>query len=161
AVPRDGRRKRSTPCADDAEVKRLCRMLGLGLLVVDPRLPSSRQVEVLVDPAPYRPRKDRARTARLLSEHARRTGDANIGGSTRVPIVTAYRQEALRCAALLHQQGAMAVKALRDTGQVPNAGKILQRDVYGWFQRVERGIYTLSEGGTKALEMFAHALAED
>ena len=29
----------------------------------------------------------------------------------------------------------------------PDASKILQRIVYGWFMRVERGVYALTDGG--------------
>jgi hypothetical protein len=75
------------------EVKKLCRRIGFGLIVV-----ARGQVEVLLDPLPYQPRKNRRRLGRLLGEHARRVGDPTRGGSTRQPIMTAYRQEALRCA---------------------------------------------------------------
>ena len=36
-------------------------------------------------------------------------------------------------------------------GGVPDAPKILLRNVYGWFVRVERGLYALSEAGSVAL----------
>jgi hypothetical protein len=131
------------------EVKKLCRRVGLGLIVV-----GKRRAEVLLDPLPYRPRKNARRVTRLLGEHARRIGDPNRGGSTRLPIMTAYRQEALRCASLLAAHGPMALKALRAAGDVPNAARILQDDVYGWFQRVERGVYTISADGLRGLERF-------
>jgi hypothetical protein len=41
------------------------------------------------------------------------------------PIVTAYRQEALRCALLIEKSGRGSPKALRETGVVPNAARIL------------------------------------
>lgn len=152
AVPKPGRRT-SGPSPADAKVRRLCRRLGLGLITVD-----GRSVEVLVDPVPYRPRKNRARAQRLLGEHARRVGDPNRGGSTRVPIVTAYRQDALRCARLLREHGPMTLAALRAAGAPADAARILQRDVYGWFQRVARGTYRLSTAGDRGLESFAPAL---
>jgi hypothetical protein len=34
---------------------------------------------------------------------------------------------------------------------VPEAGKILQSNVYGWFERVDRGVYGLTEAGREAL----------
>ena len=37
----------------------------------------------------------------------------------------------------------------------PRAATILQQDVYGWFERVERGVYTVSPAGRRGLEMFA------
>jgi len=132
-----------------AEVRRLCLRLGLGLLVV-----VRGRVEVVADPVPYVPRRDRRSTALLLGEHARRRGDPSMGGTTRRPVMTAYRQEALRCATLLEANGPMTLAALRAAGDVPAAAKILQRDVYGWFERRARGVYALSEGGRAGLDRF-------
>jgi len=134
------------------DVKKLCRRLGLGLLVVD------RRVEVVLDPVPYSPRQNRRRATLLLGEHARRIGDPNRGGATtRMPMVTAYRQEALRCAALLAAQGTMTLAAMRAAADVPNAGKILQKDYYGWFQRIDRGTYALTQAGQRGLARFLPA----
>jgi hypothetical protein len=33
----------------------------------------------------------------------------------------------------------------------PDAGRILLRNVYGWFERVEPGLYRLAEAGAAAL----------
>lgn len=134
------------------DMRKLCRRIGLGLLIVQ-----DGRVEVLLDPEPYKPRPNKKRAARLLGEHARRVGDPNRGGVTRLPIVTAYRQEALRCAALLQTHGPLTLAALRAKGDVPNAAKILQADHYGWFERVARGTYTLTPAGLAGLERFAVA----
>jgi hypothetical protein len=135
-------------------VRALCRRLGLGLMTVETSPP---RVDVLVDPEPYRPRKKTRRLSRLLGEHARRTGDPTRGGVTRTPIVTAYRQEALRCALLIRDGRRATLKALRETGAVPHAASILQRDVYGWFQRVSRATYALTERAARDLTRFAAA----
>jgi len=128
----------------DPRVRKLCRLLGFGLLGV---LASGR-VEVLVEPAPWRPRRDGKRRARLVSEHHRRRGDPAAGGSTRLPIMTAYRQQALACAASL-SAGPRRTAEVRAV--VPDASKILLRNVYGWFFRLERGVYGLTAEGTSAL----------
>jgi hypothetical protein len=130
------------------DVKRLCRHLGVGLMVV-----VGERVDILLDPAPYRPRKNTRRVGRLLGEHARRVGDPNRGGSsTKVPLMTAYRQEALRCAGLLAKNGPMKVAALKLAAEAPKAAAILSQDHYGWFERVERGIYGLTPKGRAGLE---------
>jgi hypothetical protein len=128
-----------------ADSRRLCRRVGLGLIVV-----ADGKAEVLEDPVPYRPRRDARRVGRLLREHARRVGDPATGGSTRVPIMTAYRQEAIRCLRLL-AGGPQPVRVLRATGTVPNAGRILVADYYGWFERVARGTYGLTPAGLAML----------
>ena len=151
-----GRRRRGSVLRRD--VRDLCRRLGLGLLTVAPGR-SAACVEVVVDPVPYRPRRRTASLTRLLGEHARRVGDPNRGGVTRTPIVTAYRQEALRCAMLIERGGRASLKALRETGLVPNASRILQRDVYGWFQRLERATYALTERARRDIGRFAASRA--
>ena len=65
--------------------------------------------------------------------------------------MTAYRQEAMRCAALL-AGGPLPLRAMRAAGDVPNAARILRDNVYGWFERVERGVYALTPLGRDGLE---------
>lgn len=136
----------------DRDIAKLCRRLGLGLIVV-----TGVRAEVVLDPGPYAPRKNKRQLHRLLGEHARRVGDPNRGGSsTRVPMITAYRQEAVRCAELL-RHGPMRLADMRAGADVPNAAKILQRDYYGWFERVERGTYTLTPTGRRHLDRYCGA----
>jgi hypothetical protein len=135
------------------DVLALCRRLGLGLLVV-----GARKVEAELDPAPYQPRKVAPRKAALLREFQRRAGDPSPGGSVRRPVITAYRQDVLRCAHLLSAEGATAVARIRATTGVERAARILQDDVYGWFTRESRGVYNLSAKGSGALITFADSL---
>lgn len=132
-------------------VKKLCRRLGLGLLVV-----TDARADIVIDPTPYRPRIDKRKAGRLLGEHRRRVGDPNVGGSAmRAPLMTAYRQEALRCAARLAESGPMRLAALRLAADAPRAASILRDDFYGWFERVERGVYALTPAGRAGLQRFA------
>jgi hypothetical protein len=133
----------------DRRVHKLCRLLGFGLLGVDPLRNS---VEVLAEPAAYKPRPNLGRRARLTKEHLQRRGDPTSGGSTRKPIMTAYRQRALACAEAL-RDGAGRPRTLKPIA--PDAGRILLRNVYGWFERVERGSYGLTPAGRDALMTFA------
>ena len=156
AVPRPDRRARGGPLAPERpEIRKLCRRLGLGLMLVGL---SRRTVEILEEPLPYRPRQAKSRALRLMDEFSRRVGDANIGGAVGVPLVTSYRQDALRCARALALYGPMRLNALRTAAGVPRAARILQRNVYGWFARIERGIYRLTPAGDLALSRFADAL---
>ena len=138
AVPRPPRTARGL-APEAPAVRRLCRRVGLGLIVV-----GRGTVAVVEEPVPYRPRQARQRAARLIAEFDRRAGDPNVGGSSRAPVVTAYRQDALRCASALAASGAMRLAELRAATGIADAARILQRDVYGWFARLRRGTYALS-----------------
>ncbi len=129
----------------DARYRNLCRRLGFGMLAVTSR----GDVEVIVKPPTSAPRRDPRKRSRLVAEHQRRMGDPAIGGSTRAPIMTAYRQQALACASAL-SGGPQRVRDLRK--DIPDAGKILLHNVYGWFDRTERGVYGLTEAGRAALK---------
>jgi len=137
----------------DRRVHRLCRMLGLGLLAVDA---ARDRIEVLAEPGPYRPRPDNERRRRLLGEHIRRRGDPSLGGSARRPIMTAYRQRALACAAGL-LAGPGRPRDLKEAAA--DAGRILLRNAYGWFERIAPGRYRLTGLGEAALRRWAEALA--
>ena len=156
AVPRppSHRRRLRGLAADSPDIRKLCRRLGLGLMLV-----GTRSVEILEEPVPYRPRPAKARALRLKDEFDRRIGDPNVGGTAGLPVVTAYRQDALRCARALAVCGPMRIAALRAATGVPGAARILQRNVYGWFTRLQRGTYTLNESGGRALTHFAVAVA--
>jgi hypothetical protein len=139
----------------DKRMRKLLRRLGLGLLLVHAPSARGQIVEAILDPAPYRPRANKKRTGRLLGEFARRVGDPNKGGSTtRVKLVTAYRQEALRMACVLQARGPQRPAVLRVDAEAPKAASILQADHYGWFERVARGIYALTPAGAAALNSF-------
>lgn len=128
----------------DARYRNLCRRLGFGMLAVA----NSGQVEVIVSPTTL-PRRDPKRRSRLITEHRKRQGDPALGGGTRAPIMTAYRQQALACASAL-SRGPRKVRELKP--DIPDAPKILLHNVYGWFDRIERGIYVLTDSGRAALK---------
>ncbi|WP_180573534.1 DUF2161 domain-containing phosphodiesterase [Agrobacterium vitis] len=128
----------------DKRYRDLCRRLGIGMLGVS----ANGDVSIIVGSVSPMPRTNPKRRSRLMREHQTRRGDPALGGSTRMPVMTAYRQNALACAAILVAEP-MRVGDVRKA--VPDAGKILLSNVYGWFERVERGVYGLTEAGNEAL----------
>lgn len=66
-----------------------------------------------------------------------------------MPVMTAYRQRALACAAAL-EAGPQRPRDIR--ALAADAAKILLDNVYGWFERVDRGVYALTEQGRLALQ---------
>jgi hypothetical protein len=142
AVPAGGKNK-----ALKANVK-LARRAGLGVMTVRLR---DGLIEVLADPGPYAARQSKKKKTRLLRAFDRLQGDPNAGGATRHGIVTGYRQDALRCARFLAVHGPSKGAQVKEWAEVPLATRIMADDHYGWFTRVERGVYALTDAGRKGL----------
>ncbi len=127
----------------------LARRLGIGLITV--RL-SDDLVQVHCDPGPYAPRKSKKRQASLLREFARRAGDPNEGGQGRSGLVTAYRQDALKLAVYLFEAGAsQGAVVARETG-VTQATRMMRDNHYGWFEKIDTGVYGLTLNGAAAVQ---------
>ncbi|AVH45085.1 DUF2161 domain-containing phosphodiesterase [Agrobacterium tumefaciens] len=129
----------------DRRYRDLCRRLGIGMLGIA----DTGEVSMIVGSISPMPRTNPKRRSRLMREHRKRRGDPTAGGSTRAPIMTAYRQQALGCALAL-SSGPMRVRQVRSS--IPDAGKILLANVYGWFERLDRGVYGLTPAGCEALQ---------
>ncbi len=131
----------------------LCRRLGLGLITVR----ADGAVEVQCDPGPYAPRKNKAKAGRMLREFDRLQGDPNSGGATRHGIVTAYRQDALKCAAHLAEHGACKGAEVAKSTGVAEATRLMRTNHYGWFDKVEKGVYALTDAGQEGLKHWAYS----
>lgn len=151
AVPRPGTRAQEEKLR---AIRPVLRRLELGLLVVDfGGAPPS--VAVAVQPQPIQRRRQAKARRALVQELAARSGDDNAGGSTRRPLVTVYREQALFIAAALQRVGPLAPKRLRELGTGPKTLSILRSDVYGWFERIGHALYGLKPKGAEALDRYA------
>ncbi len=136
------------------QIIKLLRMIGLGLITIDPDRKKG-NVNVLLDPSEYKPRKSKLRQERLLGEFAKRVGDPNLGGmDKRKGIMTAYRQRALAIAQFLQKQGPTKASHIAMTLCDSKARDIMYRDVYGWFDRVSLGVYDLSLRGKQEIPLW-------
>ncbi|NBD26132.1 DUF2161 family putative PD-(D/E)XK-type phosphodiesterase [Paenibacillus glycinis] len=142
------------------DLTELCRMLGIGFMTVTFFKTKPPVLEMLCHPGdpPMRGQR-RARQARLLTEFRERSGDYNTGGSNNRKLVTAYREKALRIAWAINRHGSLSPKAAAEQTEVARAAHFLQKDYYGWFQRVERGVYRLRPEGEAAVKQNADILA--
>lgn len=166
----------------------LCRRLRLGLLTVTFYKTKSPVVDVWCEPeslfrspptdvdivktaaetaanyaavSPERPGpRMRKAAARLLKEFEGRSGDFNVGGSTRRKLVTAYRERSLQCALALYCHGPSAPRNIREWTGCANAGAILRDNYYGWFDRVQKGVYRLTPAGEQALREYSEITSQ-
>jgi len=128
----------------DKRYRDLCRRLGIGMLGVS----DQGDVSIIVSSVSPMPRTNPKRKTRLVREHQRRRGDPTVGGGSKAPIMTAYRQQALICADAL-KDGPLRPRDIK--ALAPDAGRIMLSNVYGWFERMGKGVYRLTETGHQAI----------
>ena len=128
--------------------QKLARRLGIGLITV--RMATG-DVKIYVEPGPFKPRKSKKKRDQALKEFHDRIGDPNTGG-TKDQIMTVYRQDALRCLKMLSDNGPSKGAVVAAETSVANATALMANNHYGWFERVEKGIYGLTTDGEKAVE---------
>ncbi len=121
--------------------------LGLGLLTVY-QSPVRSVANLQLEPN-YSGRITRRKREALEKELRGRSLQPNLGG-TRGQVYTAYRETAVTIAYLLSERGPSKPSALAPlTGEKTRT--IMYLNHYGWFQRIERGIYDLTDTGKEAL----------
>ena len=66
--------------------------------------------------------------------------------------MTAYKENALLIAYLLEIHGPCSPKKLSEIGGGEKTQSILSNNFYGWFSKVKRGIYDITDSGKNAAE---------
>ena len=122
----------------------LLRRLSIGLMLIN-----GEQVTILLDPSDYNltasKNRNKKKQLRLINEFNNRKNDLNVGG-TRGQKLTAYREKAIKIAQTL-KLGTLPLKTIKQMTGVEETSSILQKNYYGWFFRVERGQYALTDKG--------------
>ena len=155
AVPKP---KRLLGNAQWKEICHLIRRLELGLILVSFK---GKQgfIEIPINPMAFDREKsknlNKRKRASIIKEMSGRYSDLNIGGSTGKKLVTAYRESSIFIACCLVKFGPLSPKRLRELGaDAKKTTSILSENHYGWFERVDRGVYSTTEEGRKSLEQY-------
>ncbi len=149
AVPINGGKKYP---ANYASVKRLLRRLGMGLIFVR-FLKTKTRVEVVLHPdEPVKFSRPRSRRM-IISEINGRYAEFNRSGEpSSTEKLTAYKQQAIAVAHFLYSREKASPAQMRAAGLPSKCQQILSSNFYGWFDRVDRGVYRLNNAGRQALD---------
>lgn len=134
-------------------IERVLKRLELGLLTVR-FTPTGTSVRKEFDPAPRAKRSNRRRRQAVIHEISQRSGDYNVAGSSRKPLLTAYRENAIFVACCLERLGPLSPKQLRAMGSGEKTLGILSKNYYGWFERVDRALYGVSPRGRQEIRRY-------
>lgn len=144
--------KSTIPNSSDA--KAVLRRLELGLILIH-FMKTKTKVEVVLHPLPFRPQRKQKKRAAIIREIDGRFHEFNTAGiPSKQETITTYKLQAITIAYLLRKYKEATPKQLRSAGAGEKAQEILLKNVYGWFERVERGVYTLHPAGRKALNQY-------
>ncbi len=142
------------------EVKKLLFRLEVGLILVR-FLKTKTRVEIILHPGIYNPRKASKKRNAIIREIDGRYSEFNKAGSAaKDPRVSAYKQQALVCAWLLNKNGNMSPLSIVKSGGGVKTQQILSGNIYGWFDKISRGLYTLNPAGKEALKNYKEVLKE-
>lgn len=131
---------------------KLLKMLGFGLILIDS---TKNKVEVVLDPAEYKPRKLKQKKEKLLGEFQSRVGDPNLGGmASKKGVLTSYRQKALKLALYLEENGDCKASDIAKELDEPKARDIMYNNYYNWFERAGKGIYSLNQKGKDEIKIW-------
>ncbi|HOE56661.1 MAG TPA: DUF2161 family putative PD-(D/E)XK-type phosphodiesterase [Bacillota bacterium] len=136
----------------------LLKRLQIGLMLVSLKKDLS-FAEVAFEPVPFDMERSKGQGKKkrkeLIKELNSRYGDFNSGGSTGKKLMTAYREMAVHIACCLIKHGPLNPGQLRDMGtDAKKTTTILWKNHYGWFKKISRGLYDISEKGK--LEVIEH-----
>ena len=132
-------------------LRRLLYRLGIGLILIT-FLKQKTRVEILIHPGTGTIRQRPKKKTVILREIAGRDLDMTPGGLSGGKMrVSAYRHRAVRLASWLSILGESSPARMKALGAPDDAGIILSRNLYGWFDRVQRGRYRLHDAGRTAL----------
>lgn len=130
----------------------LLKRLNIGLIVVS--FGEKRAlVQTVFSPEPERFIKNsELRKNIVLKEFNERTGDFNPGGRNKTKLLTAYREKSIKIACFLEILIKSGGALLKELGCDKDSTTIMYNNFYGWFYKLDRGVYMLSEKGRNYLD---------
>ncbi|MDD3569737.1 MAG: DUF2161 family putative PD-(D/E)XK-type phosphodiesterase [Lachnospiraceae bacterium] len=146
-----GRSNKSMRDANFKSMVKLLKRLDIGLITVAMDSPI-KTVEIILEPENQRKTKSYKRKKAIETEFEGRSGDFNTGGVNKKKIITAYREKSIEILCLVAKSEVISNSELREKGYDNKALSILQKNYYGWFEKVGRGKYGVSATGIEALE---------
>ncbi len=136
-----------TPKNNLQNITRLVKAIDCGLIFVSGE---TEIAQVFYNPKAAKPKKGR-KTDLVIKEFENRISE-NTGGVTQTKLITAYKEQSIRLLCYINALIQASPKQLRELGFPQNIGTVLLNNYYGWFVKIKKGVYALSDKGTAALE---------
>lgn len=129
---------------------KLLKALDMGLITVAIDSPI-KTVEVIIEPYNGKSYKNSRKVYLLKNEFDKRNINSNIGGVNKQKILTAYMEKSIKILCYIGDSECVSLKDIKYICGEEKTSSILQKNVYGWFERVKKGFYKLSKEGREFL----------
>jgi hypothetical protein len=134
-------------------LKNLLTQLGIGMIVT-----KDDDAYVLLEAKQSSMKKrSNVKKRKTIKEFNQRENHQNIGG-TNGKKITAYKEQMIRVAVMLKKMKTASPKELMAHTGINKTPQILQANYDGWFKKVSRGIYSLTEQGEVELYQYLEIL---
>ena len=137
----------------------LLKRLEIGLIVVD-----GEEAEVIIEAVPFDRNLSRSRYKKrktMLDKELRlRKNNKNVGG-TNGKKITRYKELVIDIGNYLFLNTKASPKEIKEKTGIEKTASILQKNYDGYFKRVDRGIYQLTEKGKKDIMKLQKQLEEN
>jgi len=129
----------------------LMKKLDIGIITVaiDSELKS---VDIISVPEGHRKNNNAKKKAKLDKELNERSMNTNTGGVSKTKILTAYKEKCIFALCLAEKNGKITPSELKKALNDPYADKIPRSNYYGWFIKIEKGVYVISGKGLEILQ---------
>lgn len=133
----------------------LLKRLGIGLIMVSPK---SLSAQVYKDPTVTETKKykqqNKHKRDQIINEMSARRLKNNMGGINKAKIMSGYREDSLLVLNAAEKFDFVSGKEIKEITNINRATNIMYQNYYGWFEKISRGTYRVSDKGRKALHEY-------
>lgn len=130
---------------------KLMKRLDIGIITVAVDSPL-KTVDIISMPAGIINTKNSGKRSSLNREAKERNLRLNTGGVSKTKILTAYKEKSIYVLCLTELLETISPSTVNKILGEPYAGNIIARNYYGWFNKVSKGVYCLSDKGMEVLD---------
>jgi hypothetical protein len=136
----------------------LLKRLHIGLLLVEIEK-ITQHVTLSLEAKESPLRKTTKKRRNILQEASSRVTEYNKGGMYHKKRFTLYKQQSIEVAVYLLKLKQASPKTLRSFGASKKTQSILSSNFYGWFEKISRGVYTISKKGRNEIKDYSELVS--
>ena len=146
-IPRPKKGAKSTEWRN---MLKLMKKLDIGIITVamDSEL---KTVDIVSVPSGHSQKHNSNKKSKLSKEFKDRNVNENIGGINKTKILTAYKEKCIHALCLAEKNGNVTPAMLKAELNDVYADRIPRSNYYGWFAKVSKGVYGISNKGFEIL----------